>query len=307
MAMNPMQKKARTSFLLGMLLTLLITGIIIGFLIYKLGQEKQKQASIVYKQVYVASKEIKSGEKLIGTDDFENTNLKLVYVDASLVPSNALTLANADTYLSNNTTVKVGTEINTVITESMLNLDGEQLSSDLRLQEYNMVILPTFIQPNECIDIRLRLPTGEDYIVLSKKYVEKTSDNTVWIKVREDEILTMSNAIVEAYIMNGSLLYATTYTDAGLQSSSTPTYIARNSVINLMNADPNITAIAKNALASRYNEEARAQRDLINQSVNKFTEDALENVQEKTQEEIQKQQTARQDYITSLTAVSDDL
>ena len=61
MAMNPMQRKARTSFLLGMFLTLLITGVVIGALIYMLGQEKSKQASVVYKQVYVVSKEIKSG------------------------------------------------------------------------------------------------------------------------------------------------------------------------------------------------------------------------------------------------------
>ena len=36
MAMNPMQKKARISFLLGMFLTLIITGVIIGFLVFQL-------------------------------------------------------------------------------------------------------------------------------------------------------------------------------------------------------------------------------------------------------------------------------
>ena len=35
MAMNPMQRKANNSFLLGILITLLITGAIIGFLIYQ--------------------------------------------------------------------------------------------------------------------------------------------------------------------------------------------------------------------------------------------------------------------------------
>ena len=45
MAMNPMQKKARTSFLLGMLLTLVITGIIIGLLIAQLSKIKKEEAS----------------------------------------------------------------------------------------------------------------------------------------------------------------------------------------------------------------------------------------------------------------------
>ena len=34
MAMNPMQKKARTSFLTGVLVTLIITGLIIGVLLF---------------------------------------------------------------------------------------------------------------------------------------------------------------------------------------------------------------------------------------------------------------------------------
>ena len=316
MAMNPMQKKARTSFLLGMFLTLLITGIIIGILIYMLGQEKSKQTSITYKQVYVVSKEIKSGERVIDINDYENTNLKLINVDATLVPSNAIIPAvkdlngkvisgNSSNFLTDSTTAKIGMEINTVLTEDMLNADGKGDSSDVRLQEYNMIILPTQIQANESVDIRLRLPTGEDYIVLSKKYVENVNANTIWIKVREDEILTMSNAIVEAYIMEGSLLYATTYVDAGVQDSSTPTYIAKNSVISLMNSDPNITAVAKNALVSRYTEDARAQRELVQQAINNFSDTALDNIKEKTQEEIQKQQTARQEYITSLTTSSE--
>ena len=42
MAMNPMQKKARTSFLLGMLLTLIITGIIMAFLILQISKNHFK-------------------------------------------------------------------------------------------------------------------------------------------------------------------------------------------------------------------------------------------------------------------------
>lgn len=36
MAKNPMQRKARNSFILGMFITLVITGIIIGLLVFKL-------------------------------------------------------------------------------------------------------------------------------------------------------------------------------------------------------------------------------------------------------------------------------
>lgn len=293
MAMNPMQKKARTSFLLGMFLTLIITGIIIALLIMQLGKIKKEQASIQYRQVYVVNTALTSGENIEGA-------VSVKTIEATAVPSNAVTSSNAATYLTEFAKAKINLEIGTVLTTDMVNPEGEVDSADVRMQEYNMAILPSKLEAGETIDIRLRLPSGEDYIVLSKKYVEDTNAETIWIKVGEDEILTMSNAIVEAYVMKGALLYATTYTDAGMQGATTPTYVVSNSVINLMNSDPNITAKAKAALASRYTDAARAQRDVVNQAKNNYADEAQSNVEDKLQEEIQKRKTERQTYIESL-------
>ncbi|MCI9365493.1 MAG: hypothetical protein HFJ54_02510 [Clostridia bacterium] len=293
MAMNPMQKKARTSFLLGMFLTLVITGLIIAFLIMQLGKIKKEQDAIQYKQVYVVSQATASGERLEGA-----TTVKRV--ESTAVPSNAITSANAATYLTELATAKIELEIGTVLTTDMINAEGQADTADVRMQEYNMIILPSKLEVGQTIDIRLRLPSGEDYIVLSKKYIEDTNANTIWIKVGEDEILTMSNAVVEAYIMQGALLYATIYTDAGNQGATTPTYVVSNNVINLMNSDPNIVPTAKAALAARYTDAARAQRDVINQAKNSYNEQAKSNVESKIQEEIQKTQAARQTYIDSL-------
>jgi len=293
MAMNPMQKKARTSFLLGMFLTLIITGIIIALLIMQLGKIKKEQAAIQYRQVYVVNQAVTSGSELAGT-------VAIKTIEATAVPSNAVTSSNAATYLTEFAKAKINLEIGTVLTTDMVNPEGEVDSADVRMQEYNMAILPSKLEVGDTIDIRLRLPSGEDYIVLSKKYVEDTNAETIWIKVGEDEILTMSNAIVEAYIMKGALLYATTYTDAGMQGATTPTYVVSNSVINLMNSDPNITAKAKAALASRYTDAARAQRDVVNQAKSNYADDAQANVEDKLQEEIQKRKSERQTYIDSL-------
>ena len=43
MAMNPMQKKARTSFLLGMFLAVVILGIVIGLLIMQIVKMNKEQ------------------------------------------------------------------------------------------------------------------------------------------------------------------------------------------------------------------------------------------------------------------------
>ncbi len=294
MAMNPMQKKARTSFLLGMFLTLILTGIVIVFLILQLGKIKKEQAAIVYKNVYVVSKDITSGGGV-------SESLTTKKVDSTVAPNNAITSENFGTYITDITTAKIGLEAGTILTTDMVNIEGKPDTADVRLQEYNMIILPTNLRTGDSVDIRLRLPSGEDYIVISKKYIEQSNSNTIWIKVREDEILTMSNAIVEAYIMEGSLLYATTYTDAGTQESTIPTYVVSSSIMNLMDADPNIAGTARNALAARYTDLARAQRNnTINSAINGFAGDAISNVQDKVAEEIQKQQSARQQYVDSL-------
>lgn len=293
MAMNPIQKKARMSFLLGMVITLVITGLVIVFLIMQLLEMKKEQDSIVYKNVYVVSQDIISGGYIQGM-------LVKKSIDSTLLPNNAITDANIGNYVTEASTSKIQLEIGTIITTDMINTEGVPDTADIRLQEYNMIILPTTLSVGDYVDIRLRLPSGEDYIVLSKKHIEDTNANTIWIKVGEDEILTMSNAIVEAYIMEGSLLYATTYVDGGMQEKSIPTFVAKQSVIDLMNADPNITTTAKAALAARYTEEARRQRDVINQATNGYSEDALSNIEENLELEIQKQQTARQEYIDSL-------
>ena len=113
----------------------------------------------------------------------------------------------------------------------------------------------------------------------------------------------MSNAIVEAYIMEGSLLYATTYTNAGMQNSSIPTYVPNAHVMSLMDADQKIVALATSALRDRYTDRARNQRnDVINPAINSFTENALQNVETNVAEEIEKQKAARMQYVDGLSA-----
>ncbi len=294
MAMNPMQKKARTSFLLGMFLTLVITGIIIVLLILQLDKIKREQAEIVYKDVYVTTGAIVSGGTV-------NGNTAIQKVEASVAPNNAVTAANFATYITSATTSKIAIEAGTILTTDMLNVDGKADTSDVRLQEYNMVILPTNLKEGDTIDIRLRLPSGEDYIVLADKYIEKANTNTIWLKVNEIEILTMSNAIVEAYIMEGSLFYATTYTDAGIQEGAIPTYVVSKNVENLIFSDKNVIAIAASALQERYTDAVRNHRNnLIDATLNNFSDSKDSNVQSGVEEEIQKRQSLRRQFVDSL-------
>ena len=119
----------------------------------------------------------------------------------------------------------------------------------------------------------------------------------------EEETLSMSNAIVEAYKMTGAKLYATTYVEPGNQGSATPTYMPSAEVINLINSDRNITEEAKRALAERYTAEVRARRENdINNQLNTYRDEAKQNLESGVEQEITNSKEARKEYIDSLNA-----
>lgn len=317
MAMNPMQRKANNSFLLGILITLLITGLIIAFLIFQLSnlnkQMQEEEAKL--KQVYVLNTDIMSGQVI--TSDM----LEMKTIDGSAIPANAITPVDVDnkgTVVDESTgnvirkldvVTKIDLKSGTILTSEMI-ATADELSSDLRRLEYNVVQFPSQLQTGDFIDIRLRLPSGEDYIVVSHKEVEipvvdgVDSENTMIIKMNEVETLTMSSAIIEAYIAEGSYLYATRYVDAGMQEAATPTYLPSDSVINLMNKDPNCANEAKQELFKRNNDSSykSAVRNPINDELNQNSEDAQDNIISSVEEELKAAQEERQKYLESLGA-----
>ena len=86
MAINPMQRKARNSFLLGMLLMLIISGAVIAILFMQLiGQSnKAKEESGEMKKVYMLTQDVKSGQVI--TEGM--LSLKEVY--SNYIPQNAI-------------------------------------------------------------------------------------------------------------------------------------------------------------------------------------------------------------------------
>ena len=358
MATNPMQRKARNSFLLGMLVMLLIAGVIIALLFMQLLNNAKKERAELDASVnaYVLNQDVRSGQ--IITKDMLTTQV----VNKNLVPSNAtsniktienyalqdkegndigtlyddntktpylymrrgnnnylveketetdnyyrtktgdnkyicirkqdesvvfcleqmeeqeekdnqqiLQRDNQGFYFENNrrrtdvaTTkeyiemnsipliAKVEMKKNTLITTELLSKSDNPVQDDVRKQEYNMIILPIDLTTGDYVDIRIMLPSGQDYIVVSKKEVEipvvggSESDDTIWINLSEDEILHLSCAIIEAYQVKGSKIYATKYTEAGMQQAATPTYPVNESTSRLLQNDPNILQRAMN-------------------------------------------------------------
>ena len=367
MATNPMQRKARNSFLLGMLVMLLIAGVVIALLIMQLINKNKKEQEELKASVkaYVLNQDVSSGQ-VITTD-----MLTLQTVNKNLVPSNAtsditvienyalqdkegndiytkydknnapklyikknsteyevqkeeetdnyyITKNNSKEYLELNSVplvAKVTMNKNTLLTTELISKSDNIVQDDVRKQEYNMVILPIDLVTGDYIDVRVLFPNGQDFIVVSKKEVEIPSiggidsQDTMWINLSEDETLHMSCAIIEAAQVKGAKLYATKYTEAGMQKASIPTFPVNDKTSDLLQTDPNVLEKAMNELNARYSADKNGdgRTDLpasrnngINSVIDSQGEEAQSNLETKMEESITNSKNSRKEYLDSL-------
>lgn len=353
MASNPMQRKARLSFLIGVLVTLLVTGIIIGFLVVTLANQvkEQKEAEQNKVKAYVLTKDIKAGQPIIKEDCCGE-----IEVDKAMLPSNAIPEENMSDLelqdkqgrplsvtVENNETVikmqngnkqetlkvndagnyyiegtneivelnsvpliaKVDLKKNTVLTTDLVDQGDNTTADDVREQEYNVVTLPTELETGDYVDIRLRLPDGTDFIVVSKKSVTIPEAggvpiaNTIRMSLKENETLYMGSAIVDHFLTAGSTLYATKYTEPGLQNDATNTYIPSGETLDLLRRDANILESIKQTIVSGGSQgaiDAATLRDRINRARNS----EIETLQEKVTSSTENSQAARQEYLNGV-------
>lgn len=238
MAMNPMQRKVRNSFLFGFLIAVVIAALIVGLLFMKIKKlnedmvKMQQKEQLAMKTVYVVSESVKKGEKI---STFSTSS-----VPAQMVPDNAITASNISDYQSEDESensdssavvAKVDLSPNVILTTDMIEKAKE--ASTYRMVEYNMISLPSLLKEGDYIDIRIAYPAATDFVVLSKIKVESCNSTTIWLKVSESQMLTLNCAIVESYIIDGTKLYATQYANEA-QSELNSTYIPNNNVIALI-------------------------------------------------------------------------
>ncbi len=293
MVANPMQKMKRNSTLLGLVIGLVI-GLALCVVLFLFLQSRIETGAISSSDavsVTILTKSIKSGSEITAAD----------------VMTKQVNKENAPTDATNNViggVAKIDLTAGTVLSSSMITTSDSKLTKDLREQEYNMIVLPTSLSAGEYIDVRLQLPDGGDYIVVSKKYVQRANASTVWLKMNEEEILTMSNAIVEYYIMTGSKLYATKYTDPGAQEAAKPTYSPNATVTALISGNENITSQITDG-QGRFTERLKSIRNSkINAQLSQYEDKGLENLETSIKEEIESLKATREAYFGALNAAN---
>lgn len=133
---------------------------------------------------------------------------------------------------------------------------AEETHEGTREIEVNYVNLNTNLVDNDVVDIRVKFPNGEDYVVCSKQVLRNLNlaSANLFLWVTEDEILCLNSAVVDANI-NGGKLYVTHYVEPALQTESVANYQPNIDVLNLIAQDPNIVDVSKRNLSATVRSE----------------------------------------------------
>lgn len=279
MAMNPMQRKIRNSFLFGFLVAVIIAAVVVALLYMRVKGLKeeivkiQKENEVALVQVYAITQDVQKDEILTASEDADQ-KFALISVPAQQVPDNAITQANLDKlYKDENSdeyqmTAKLDLSKNTVLTTDMVEKSNE--AGTFRMGEYTMISLPSKLNAGDYIDIRIAYPTSADFVVLSKVKVQDANTNTIWLKLAESQMLLLNEAIIESYIVDGTKLYASQYVDAA-QVELNATYVPNSTVASLIQAN-SFTDYDK-SLIDDANKDVMDIRKYIESVLSKYTED----------------------------------
>lgn len=311
MATNPMKRRERNAALIGALLAFALMGLVVFFIYTRYTGAKKQLDELKARQstVIVAADTIESGASISEDSFVEEVVMTTLSPDEYFTNSHDILYQPSEENESEEYALELIAKIEipagTIINPNMLIESGNEITNDMRVQEYSSIALPSQLKNGDYIDIRLTFPNGQDYIVLSKKEVVQTDENTVWINVNENEILLLNGAMIDAWTITGTKLYAIEYIDAGSQESATVTYKPSAEVMDLMLANPNATKEAKDGLAKELNSMGGSQivdefRDYIDGTLSEYIEDRDEAAEEGFTNEITTMQTHRADYVEAL-------
>lgn len=214
MMLGPTKKKILITGIVAFVIPVLIFTIV--FVNYKKAKDVEIENLRIQGEViprYVFARNMLAGEIITSGD------IKMVNVKAESAPIDSY---SGDFKAIFGRRIKINAEERTMVTTSMLaNEVDKNPTIDERLQEFNMFVLPSDLNSGDFIDVRMTMPTGEDYLVISGKEVKeigRTSEsNALFLQLNEEEILRTTAAIIESYMNDGYKIYVNKYVDPSNQ------------------------------------------------------------------------------------------
>ena len=153
--------------------------------------------------------------------------------------------------------------------------------------EVKGVALQQGLQEGDRIDIRIRYPDGEEYVVIAQRgcYDVVIEENTMTMWLLEEEMLRLASSMVDCEYMNG-ILYTVRYRRDRKQESSTVNYIPKEAVYELMKNNPNVVEKAQISLWKKYRQTLEENMRLQNKESEKWNLSMQEQNEEQEHEEV---------------------
>jgi len=179
------------------------------------------------RQVYVAAQDIRVGEII----EEEMVELRRTLCSQK----DELLFTSLDIGKEALTDIAKGTFLNKCLVNQSGSVDG------LREMCYRAIDLTENIRSYDVVDIRIRYPNGEDYVILSGKQIllDEFGADRCYIRVSEEELLLMSAAMVEVEQIDGTRIYTSRYPEPAIQKKSFVTYRPSEEIKRLIELSPN--------------------------------------------------------------------
>lgn len=300
---NPIDRKRKTSFLLGMVVmgvvTILIAAGLFMLLMNKDKELKKEKEKIEKTSGLCALRTSKKATEEILASDLETAEI-VKSIKNEGVKKEIYKPGDKKAY------AKIDLPAGTIVTNDMVYMPNNEkdtkINNTLRLYDVVGLTLPQNLQEGDVVDVRFIHPSLPDFIVLSKKKVEKADVDTIWLKLSESEIILLSSATLESYLIKGSKMYVSIYTDPGIQEASKITYPINENLQTILN----IAVEEKNRdkvyaqLLEQQNSQAR-RYFLPNYGFNN-EEEMMSTIQAGVNKDKNLRQRKRADYIQSTLA-----
>lgn len=248
------EQQIKRSFKKGIIVSFIIViGVVMLYQFYIIPQVKKSEKSKVLidlskeenqMNIIALNKDINQGELI--TEDM----IKTVTYDKELLPTDIL----KDKEEIEDKVARMNLKANTIVTNSMLLEREDVLTSDLRKQDFDHILLNVNLQPGNFIDIRYRKKDGSDFVVASKKKILDRNDGIMITNITEKERNYINNSTVLASL-TGAVLYTTIYVDPENQPPAKITYEINKNIKEIIEKDPNIIRSSQEELKNRINQE----------------------------------------------------
>ncbi|HAG44320.1 MAG TPA: hypothetical protein DCL31_14600 [Clostridium sp.] len=228
------EQQIKRSFKKGIIVSFIIViGVVMLYQFYIIPRVKKSEKSKILidlskeenqMNIIALNKDINQGELI--TEDM----IKTVTYDKELLPTDIL----KDREEIEDKVARMNLKANTIVTNSMLLEREDVLTSDLRKQDFDHILLNVNLQPGNFIDIRYRKKDGSDFVVASKKKILDRNDGIMITNITEKERNYINNSTVLASL-TGAVLYTTIYVDPENQPPAKITYEINTDIKKFLN------------------------------------------------------------------------